>query len=317
MNPLIAVDIGGSLIRAGLFSQNGKILCRVEKPNPARQSANTIIKSILAVVESVWPTSGRVQAIGISAPGPLDPVRGVILHSPNIPGWDNYPLVEELEKYFHVTVRLNDDANLAALAEHRLGAGKGCNHLVYLTISTGVGSGIIVDNKLLIGSAGIGAEAGHMLIQESSPLRCGCGNYGCLESLISGPSLAEQARLALSQSQDSLMWQLSEGDPKSITAKTVAEAARQGDALAIEIFDQAGKNLGIALTNLLYIFNPQMVVIGGSVSKAGELLLDPARQMVRKICMSYYWINTPIVLAELGDDTSLWGAYYLALDIHF
>ena len=307
----VVVDMGGTQTRAALCDAQGQILRRAVRPTPASQSADQLMRHIEEAIEAVWPSQEPVRAIGVATPGPLDPWTGTILHSPNIPGWDNFPLRQTLQDRFGAPVVVADDANAAALAEHRFGTHQRYGHLIFITISTGVGSGIIVDNRLLLGAHGLAAELGHMTLQEDSPIQCGCGSRGCLESLISGPSLAEQARQRLLAGEASQLTELCHGDPATITASLVGAAALNGDALAIELFHRAGYYLGVALTNLLYILNPEIIIVGGSVSKVGPLLLDPARAVLRRRCMDYYWKDTPIVPSTLGDDVGLLGAWCL------
>jgi len=232
---------------------------------------------------------------------------------PNISGWDGYPLRDVLRERFEVPVVLGDDANAAALAEQRFGAGRRHPHMIYLTISTGVGSGIIVNDRLLLGAGGLAAEAGCMVIDPNGPL-CGCGNPGCLEALVSGPAIARTARERVRAGEATCLLEMAGGDPGRISALTVNQAAQRGDPLALDVLRQAGEYLGLGLVSLLHLFNPDIVVIGGSVSKAGDLLLGPAREVVRRRCLSEaYWRETPIVLAELGDDVGLLGALCLVL----
>lgn len=273
---IIAVDIGGSLIRSALCDLQGSILCRYIGPTPATETASEVTDWIEQSISKVWPSSGNVKAIGFAAPGPLDPWKGVILHSPNIPNWDNYPLRQIIQEKFDVPIQLNDDGNAAALAEQRFGAGRGCVHVIYITISTGVGNGIIVDNRLLLGAHGLAAEIDHMMIREDAPIQCGCDSRGCLESLISEPSLAEQAHLHLIGGEKSCLTGMVQGNLALITTRMVKEAASSGDELTLDIFHKADYNLGVALVSLLYIFNPEIVIIGRSVRKAGDLVLEPA-----------------------------------------
>ena len=311
MDRYIAVDIGGTQIRAACCDSHGNILQRLSEWTPAHQDAESIMNCLTRTVQAVWPSDDPIIAMGVAVPGPLDPWEGVILHSPNIPDWDHFQLRAALQERFNVPVTIQDDANAAALAEHRFGAGRGKSHLVYLTIGTGVGNGIIINNELLLGGHGLAAEAGHMIIKEDAPIQCGCGNRGCLESLISGPSLAVQAQTRILSGEYSSLPELCGDNLEMISAQLINEAAQRGDPLAIDIFHQAGIYLGIAIVNLLYLFNPDIIIIGGSVSKAGELLLVPARGVVQQRCMPFYWQDTPILTAALDDDVGLLGAFCL------
>jgi len=313
---VIAVDVGGTQIRAALCDRAGTIDRRASDLTRDEEGAERIMRRILQAIAAVWPPTGRPAAIGISAPGPLDPWTGVILRCQNIAAWDGYPLRAAIEERVGVRAALGKDTNLAALAEWRLGAGQGTSHMIYLTLSTGVGSGIIVDGRLLLGAQGIAAEAGCMIIQPDGPA-CTCGNHrGCLESLASGPAIAREARQRLAAGEPSCLADLAGGDTEAISAKTVHQAARLGDALACDVLRRAGEALGIALVNLAHLFNPQLFVIGGSVSKAGDLILEPARQVLRThTIVDLFWRQTPVVTAALGDDVGLIGAALLAWDV--
>jgi len=208
---------------------------------------------------------------------------------------------------------VGNDANLAALAEQRFGAGQGVSDLIYITVSTGIGGGIIADNRLLLGAQGFAAEVGHQTIEAHGP-RCKCGNIGCLEALAAGPAIARCARELVRTGIGTAIADLVGGDLDKITAKVVNRAAQAGDPVAIELFRQAGFYIGVGIVNLLHLFNPSLIVIGGSVTKAGDLLFEPIRATVRERAMaSYYWENTPIVPATLGDDVGLLGAVALVL----
>jgi glucokinase len=213
------------------------------------------------------------------------------------------PLTEQLEQATGLPVVLGNDANLAGLAEARLGAGRGASNLVYLTVSTGVGAGIVVAGRMLLGEHGMAAEAGHMAITLGGPL-CGCGNRGCLEAHASGTAIANRAMEAIAAGRPTTL----AGRQEPIEAVHVAEAAEQGDALAIELITHAGTALGVGVRNLLHIFNPTVVVIGGGVSRIGPLLWDPMLEVVHHDAMTAYRQDLRIVPAALGDDPGLIGA---------
>ncbi len=303
--------MGGTQTRAALCDPQGKILKRAQSQTPARQGAEAVVENLRRTVRGVWPIDGEVKALGVAVPGPLDPWKGIILYTPNIPGWEGYPLAETLRRIFDVEVRIDDDANAAALGERRFGAGKGKGNLVYLTIGTGVGGGFIVDGRLVRGSRGLAGEAGHMILTDKSPIACGCGQRGCLESLVSGPALAEMARLALRSDKPSMILVLAGGDMAAIEGRTVGEAANLGDPVARGLLSKAGAWLGLGLVNLMLIFDPEIVIIGGSVSQAGDCLLEPARHVVERHRLARFWKGTPIVRSKLGDDAGLLGALTL------
>ena len=314
LEQVIALDVGGTQIRAALCDRECEIERRANDLTPVREGRGAVMACIERAIRQVWPSKGSVVAIGVSAPGPLDPWSGVIHRAQNIPGWDDYPLRDVIQGRFGVPAVVGDDANVAALAEHRFGAGQGQPNLVYLTLSTGVGSGIIVSDRLLLGAHGLAGEAGCMVVEPCGPL-CSCGNRGCLEALVSGPAIAREARRRLQRGEASSLLEMARGFSEAVTAKMVSEAAHAGDRVARNVLRQAGRYLGLGITNLLHIFDPNVVVIGGSVSKAGDFLLEPAREVIRQRCLTdRYWRETPLVLAALGDDVSLVGAASIAWD---
>ena len=302
----VAVDIGGTNMRAALFSAEGLVpLRRGRTPTrgPQRPQAR-----LVALLQHIWPQEGRVVRIGVASPGPLDPVRGVILRTPNIPEWQNFPLADHLRAIFGVAVTIDNDANLAALAEWRYGAGRGHDHLLYITVSTGVGAGVIVGGRLLHGARGLAGELGHVAVVADGP-RCGCGQHGHLEALASGTAIARRAQEALAAGEKSSL----AGLPAPPTATAVARAARAGDALASRIMAEAAGHLGRALAGFLHVFNPEVVVLGGGVIQAGRIFLQPLENTLRREVMhSAYLENLTLTTSALGEDAGLLGALTLA-----
>ena len=305
MSHIVAVDIGGTHIRAALYEPNSITPIAHQR---TRSLANEpgVYDRLKQAIESVWSQDG-VKAIGIASPGPLDPHTGTILATPNIPEWQNFPLTAKLSQHFNVPAYLDNDANMAGLAEYRFGAGKGHENLVYLTISTGIGGGVISHGCLLQGFHGMGAELGHMIIDPNGPL-CGCGKRGHIESFSSGPSIARYVNEQLAAGRKSSL----QSQPIAGTVQ-IAEAARAGDALAISAFERAGHYLGIAVANYLAIFDPSILIFGGGVSQVGDLLFKPFEESLRKHTFHpHYLDNLVITKAALGDDAGLLGALALA-----
>ena len=305
MSHIVAVDIGGTHIRVALYEPNSITPVAHQR---TRSLANEpgVYDRLAQAIESVWPQDG-VRAIGIASPGPLDPHTGTILATPNIPEWQNFPLTAKLSQHFNVPAHLDNDANMAGLAEYQYGAGKGHENLVYLTISTGIGGGVISHGCLLQGFHGMGAELGHMTIDPNGPM-CGCGKRGHIESFSSGPSIARYVNEQLAAGQKSSL----QSQPVAGTVQ-IAEAARAGDALAISAFERAGHYLGIAVANYLAIFDPSILIFGGGVSQVGELLFKPFEESLRKHTFHpHYLDNLVITKAALGDDAGLLGALALA-----
>lgn len=300
---IIGVDLGGTQMRAARFDDELNLLDRVAEPTLAVQGPDVVIERLLALIERVCPPDpALVEGIGVSAPGPINPRTGVILSPPNLPGWHSIPLRKIIQERFGVTTYLGNDANVAALAETARGAARGAKHVIYMTVSTGIGSGVIDEGRLIIGTDGLGAEAGHMILVVN-------GRISSLEKEAAGPAIARKARERLRLGEPSLISEIVNGSLESVTAKIVGQAAAQGDALAVELLYNAGYTIGLGIVSLMHLFNPQVIVIGGGVSKTGDLLFEPMRAAVREHTLDpAYWENVPIVQAALGDDVALIGA---------
>jgi len=308
---LIGVDLGGTQIRALVVGGQGKTLNRVATLTCAADGLEAVIRRIedtvrRAVGDIPWR---QIRGIGVGAPGPVDPWAGLITETPNLPGWQNVPLGDIMARTFGVPVFLGNDANLAALAEHTYGAGVGVDHLIYMTISTGIGGGIIVNGELLLGARGLAGEIGHQTLVDDGPL-CGCGNHGHLESLASGPAIARAAREAVAGGRGDRILQLAKGAVDAIDARLVGQAAANGDPTALEIVRRAATYVGIGLANLCNILNPELIILGGGVSRIGDLLFDTVRETVARRAMPGAR-QVRIVPAALGDDVVLLGAVAL------
>jgi len=308
MDYFLAVDIGGTQMRAACYAENNQIPSTIQRIY-TQGSDGTPLDRLNHLLESIWP-EGHVAGVGVAAPGPLDPYQGIVIEAPNIAGWVNLPLKCHLQDRFKVPIALGNDANLAALGEWKYGAGRGYHHLVYITVSTGIGGGVITDDRLLLGERGLAAELGHVTILPDGPI-CSCGQPGHVEALASGPALAKWAQGEIQKGAASIL----PADQK-ITAKDVGEAALKGDALAIAALSRAGYYLGLALANYCQIFNPSVFIIGGGVSKPGPYLFDPLKASLREHVMSPdYLKNLTITQAALGDEVGLMGALALAHSI--
>jgi glucokinase len=306
MNAHIAIDIGGTQMRAASYKQQSLdplIIKRIQSQVPDIKPQDRLIQ----LVNSIWPPNNKVEAIGIAVAGPLNLERGIIQKSPNIPDFDNFPILRFLEEHFKTPVRLGNDANLAALGEWKYGAGQGHQNLIYFTISTGIGSGVISDGKLLLGARGMAAELGHVTVVPGGPV-CSCGQRGHLEAISSGTSIAKWVREELEKGKPSSLENRS-----AITARVIAEAAHQGDLLAIAAFERAGKTLGKAIVNYLHIFNPTLIIFGGGVSKSIDLLLPHINKALEtEVFAPGYLDNLTLTTAALGDSAGLMGALALA-----
>ena len=307
----VAVDLGGTRFRVALVGRQGDLHAHTVYDTDAASGPDVILArigdAVLAAVAAA-PVGSRVVGVGIVAPGPLDPWRGVIYKAPNLPGWENLPLADRLAAIRRLPVRAGNDANLAALGEHRFGAGRGVSHMIYLTVSTGVGGGIVENGQLLLGARGVAGEPGHMTV-DLGGVRCNCGNSGCLETLASGTAIARRAAEALAAGRHSSLG----GPGARPTAPLVDAAADAGDPLAIELMEAAARAMGTGIVNLLHLFDPRLVVLGGGVSRSGELWWRTVRAEVERRAMPIYLQGLQIVPAALGDDAGLYGAAAMVL----
>lgn len=301
MSLTAAVDIGGTHIRVAMYEPDSTTPVSHHR---TRSQANEpgVFDRLVQAIESVWQKD-RVKAIGIASPGPLDPHTGTILATPNIPQWKNFPLAPNLSKHFGVPVYLDNDANMAGLGEWQYGAGKGHHNLVYITISTGIGGGVISHDRLLQGFHGMAAELGHMIIDPKGP-PCGCGYHGHVESFSSGTAIARYVNEQITAGTKSML----QAHPSLNTAQ-VADAARDGDPLAISAFKRAGHYLGIAMANYLAIFDPSILIFGGGVSQVGDLLFKPFEESLHNHTFHPHYLDDLVITkAALGDNAGLMGA---------
>lgn len=310
MKRYIAVDVGGTQIRAACYPPNKlkplKIARTTTQASDPEDPITSPLERIQNLIASIWPADGKVCAISVAAPGPVNPYQGIVVEAPNIPGWVNVPLQQKLSGRFKVPVVLGNDANLAALGEWKYGAGKGHHHLIYLTVSTGIGGGVIIDDRLLLGVHGLAAELGHTTVMIDGPL-CGCGQRGHLEAVASGTAIANWVEAELSQGVQSIL-----PIDKPVSAKKITEAAQKGDKLSIAALARAGHYIGRALADFLHTFNPSIIIIGGGVSKSGRLLLDPMYEAMKvHVLNPHYLDDLTLTTAVLGDETGLVGALAL------
>mgnify|MGYP001163345546 CR=1 FL=1 len=306
MDVYVAIDIGGTQLRAGLYPVDSAQPILTKKITT--RGKENAVERLIALITDLWPGEGyTVRGIGAAAPGPLDAKTGVIYKAPNIPAWKNLPLRQILQDQFQVPVALGNDANLAALGEWRFGAGQGHHDLLYFTISTGIGGGVISDDHLLLGQRGLAAELGHVTIMDGGPM-CGCGQRGHLEAISSGTGIANYVNEQLGLGRTS---SLPGGAP--VSTRQVAEAAAAGDALCIEALQRAGHYMGAAIANYLHIFNPTIVILGGGVTQSGPVFFEPLHASLKSHILSdMYLQDLVITTASLGDDAGLMGALVLA-----
>ena len=288
-----AIDVGGTKIAIGIVDAQGRILAQGETPTAPEQGYQAGLDRTSEILRRLLEESGlSVDGIGIGSTGPIDPETGIYGVVGTLPGWEGTPLAADLESRFGVRVAVENDADAAALGEAAWGAGRGSRSLLYVTISTGIGVGILLDGKLYRGARGAHPEIGHHVVDWSGPL-CYCGANGCWETLASGPALEA--------------WMSARRDV-ALSASEICELARQGDALALQATRREAQYIGLGLANLVTMFCPQTIVLGGGMLRSADLLLNPALDLVKRICTQVPAENTSIVLAGLGAQSGLLGA---------
>ncbi len=314
---ILGIDLGGTKILTSVINSKGEMLSRDHSVTPAAKGPDGVIQAIRAsaerAVEGASIPMDRITAVGVGAPGLADGKAGILFTSPNLPGWKDVPLRDILQEKFKKGVFLINDGNAAALGEYYFGAAKGTSHFIYVTISTGIGGGIVVDGKVLLGSKGMAGEIGHMTIADEGPL-CHCGNRGCWEALASGTALAKAARKRIEAGADTTILSFAEGKIEQVTAQTVQSAAEKGDPLANQLILKTAHYFGVGLANLVNIFNPEMIVIGGGLSNMGDRLLKPAYQVAEERAFKQAYRAVRFVRAALGRNSGVIGAAAFAFD---
>jgi glucokinase len=309
----LGVDIGGTKVAAGLVDASGTILFQTRVPMPARGTAAEGFGAVQSAIEAVFagrPDSrANLVGIGICAPGPLDPKTGVILNPPNIPCWRNFPLAAEVQRVFGLDARVDNDGNAAALAEAIWGAGVGHKNIFYATLGTGIGTGIVFDGQIYHGRTGSAAEGGHVSIDYHGPV-CGCGKRGCIEALAAGPAIARRARerIAGANRTSTKILALAGGNLDAITAETVAEAYRQGDALAAAVLEETADLLAFWAGNIIDLLEPDVFIFGGGLAPLMSAFFPRIREQLTHCCVNQRFAEIPIVLAKYGPDAGIAGA---------
>lgn len=301
---LIGIDLGGTNIQ-GAAAVNDTIISKDKLATHSQQGPGTVIKDIAKLVLEL-AAGKKIQAVGLGLPGLLDVDKGICISSCNL-GWHNVHISRELSREIGAPVLIDNDARVAALGEWSRGQAKDCKDFIYLTIGTGVGSGIVINDHLLLGPSWSAGEVGHMILNPQGP-ECACGNHGCLEALASGTAIARDGRAAAAVNPTSLLAK----NLDAIDAASVFAAAGAGDIAATKVIDTAMAWLGLGVANLVNIFNPRLVVIGGGVSLAGEELLAPVRTQVNRYGMKMQRETVTITTSRLGDTAGMVGALELA-----
>ncbi len=323
---ILGIDLGGTKILGILANEHGEVLDEYLVPTLAHEGLEAVVGRLVDVIQRLTPEGG-VDAIGVDVPAPVDTNQGILYAPPNLPGWSEkgVPLIRILREKcgFGDTMPgmvLVNDANASALAEYTYGAGcetvlgRKIKHMVFLTVSTGIGGGVITDGKLLLGANGFAAELGHIVI-DAFGYRCNCGNVGCLEAMASGTALGREASIIVEARPDTRMAELAGGDPKNVTAKIVVQAAQEDDPVALELMRREASLVAAGVTGFVHSFNPQLIVIGGGVSHAGDLLFVPLRADVTRAVMPPFVGTYEIVPARVGDKSAALGAVAAVLHL--
>jgi len=312
----LGIDLGGSKIRTAVVDPQGEMLSSDESATPATKGCEAVIKSIVdsahRVLKQASIALSEICAIGIGAAGISNPEAGILFTSPNLPALRNVLLRDIIQERLGKKTFLTNDANAAALGEFYCGAARGARNFIYITISTGIGGGIVIDGKLYTGAIGAAGEVGHMTIDDKGPI-CNCGNRGCWETLASGTALAREARQWIKKGVRTSILEYAGGDVEKVTAQVIHSAAEQGDGLAKELIARTGYYVGVGLANLINIFNPELIVIGGGLSNIGDMLLEPAFKTAGERAYKEAFQAVRFAYAELGRNSGVLGAAAFAL----
>jgi len=316
---VLGIDIGGTNLVVGSVAEDGStVLATASEPTHAEAGATDVVDRLVGLAERAVAQTralapdAEILGVGVGAPGPLDTKRGIVLLTPNL-GWVNMPLRQIIHDRLGLPAALDNDANCAVLGEWWVGAARGARHAIGITIGTGIGGGLILDGRLYHGASDVAGEIGHTTI-DTEGRRCKCGNYGCLEAYASGPNIAIRAIEEIEAGAVSRLPSYVGGDLKQITAQTVYLAAQEGDELALEVVNDTAKFLGVGIGNLLNVFNPEVVVVCGGVTLAGDHLFVPLRREVSRRAFKPAVAACRIVPGELAGTAGVYGAAKAFLD---
>ena len=310
----VGVDIGGTNVKIALVNKKGEISCPKTVPTRAEMGYEYTIGNIKQCIKDVMTeadiTTADIEGIGFGFPGQIDCDNGIVRILPNIPGWIDVPIAEIMRNEFNVPVKVDNDVRCMALAELNYGAGAGCQNLICITIGTGIGSGLVVNGKLVRGASNAAGEIGHIKLEMHDGLICGCGDTGCFEAYASAPSIIAMAKDYISGGKSTKYRELA-GSVDAITPAIVCQAAKEGDVVAKKIFDRMGEYLGIGLASVVNLLNPEKIVIGGGVADAGDILFEPLKKTLKDRAMPIQGAAVTVVPAELGNTAGLIGASLL------
>lgn len=311
----IGIDVGGTNVKIALVDDNGKIIYSNSVPTYAKMgyeyTVNNIKQAIKDLMKETNTTPSDIEGIGFDFPGQVDCKTGVVKLAPNIPGWVNVPIAQMIEDEFHIPTRIDNDVRCAALGELKFGAGRGYENFICITVGTGIGSGIVINGKVVRGATNAAGELGHIKLQMNGGPICGCGDTGCLEAFASGPAIVAMAQEYIKGGKSTKFREMAAVEGGEITPYMVAKAAEEGDPVAKRIFEIVGEYIGIGLTSVINLLNPERVIIGGGVAESGELLLGPIRKTIKERAMVVAGNAVEIVPAQLGNSAGVIGASML------
>lgn len=309
----IGVDVGGTNIAVGFVDDKGKIVAKGSRPTNVGRGYQAIAKDIaeisLEIINRLNLNNDDVKSMGIGVPGVADNDKGYVIRAVNL-HWSKVPLVKEIQKYINLPILMDNDANVAALAEGVYGAGRGTSLSVTITLGTGVGSGIVLDGKVFNGAHHFAPELGHIVIGDNN-VRCNCGKIGCFETYASATAIIKEAKKAVENNKGSLILKLAGNEITKITAKNVIDAAKQYDDVAMQVFNKYIKYLAIGVVNIINILDPEIIILGGGVADAGDFLITPLKKEVDKNILFKDLSYADIKKAELGNDAGIIGAAIL------
>ena len=305
----LVADLGGTRTRVALVDATGAIVARHSAETLAREGREAVMNRLANALEHVASERRtEIKGVGLSLASPVEPGTGVMYNPPNLgPEWHLFTPIPILRERLSLPVYAENDATLGALGEHAFGAGRGCDNMVYMTVSTGIGGGVIIGGNLYTGTNGFGAEIGHMTIDQNGPLD-NCGNVGCLEALASGTALARMAQERIGAGESSVMLGFAGGDIAAVDARIVVQAAQQDDALAQSLMQEVGRSLASGIITLMHIFDPQLIVIGGGLGQNLDMFMPTIEPEVKRRAMAHFQGAVPVAKSQLGDDVSLLGA---------
>jgi len=313
MKNRIGIDVGGTNVKIALVDDKGKITYSNSVPTRAEMgyeyTINNMKQAIRDLLSETKLSAKDIEGIGFGLPGQVDFKSGIVRLITNIPGWVEIPLARIIEDEFHIPTRIDNDVRCAALGELNYGAGKGCENLICITVGTGIGSGLIVNGKLVRGASNAAGEIGHIKLQIHDGPICGCGDTGCLEAFASGPSIVALAEEYIKGGKSTKYREMANGNP--ITPYIVCEAAKAGDAVAKRIFTIIGEYIGVGMASAVNLLNPERIIVGGGVADAGDILMAPLKESLKKRAMKISGDAVEVVPAQLGNTAGVIGASLL------